>query len=111
LIAVLVSAVVVALGVLAAHFFRAGELAFAAVALASLALLFVRKRWAARAMQTILVLSAVEWLRTLAAFVAMRQSAGMPYARLAWILGAVALATAACALVFEHRAMRERFRR
>lgn len=62
-------------------------------------------------MQAILVLGAIEWLRTLAALVAMRQSIGMPYARLAWILGAVALATAVCALVFEHRLMRERFRR
>jgi hypothetical protein len=111
LAAVLVAPVVVALGILAAHFFRAGDIAFAVAAIASLALLFVRKRWAARAMQAILVLSALEWLRTLAAFVAMRQSLGMPYARLALILGAVALATAACALVFEHRVMRERFPR
>lgn len=109
--ALFVSSIVVALGVLAAHFWRAGDIAIAIAATGSLALLLVRQRWAARAMQAILVLGAIEWLRTLAALVAMRQSIGMPYARLAWILGAVALATAACALVFEHRLMRERFRR
>ncbi len=111
MIAVLVSPVVVSLGVLVAHFWRAGDFALAFVVLVSLALLLVRRRWAARAIQAILVLGAIEWLRTLAALVAMRQSIGMPYARLALILGAVALATALCALVFEHRTMRQRYLR
>jgi hypothetical protein len=108
--ALLCSPVVVALAVLAAHFWRGDERALAVAALASLALLAIRRRWAARAMQAILVLGAIEWLRTLAALVAMRQSMGLPYARLAAILGAVALATALCALVFERPAMRARFR-
>ena len=99
------------MAIVAAHFYRGGDVLLALAALLSLALLFVRRRWAARAMQIVLVLAAIEWLRTLAALVATRQSLGQPYVRLACILGAVALATAACALAFEHRAMRDRFRR
>lgn len=110
MIAALVSPVAIALAVLAAHFWRAGNVSLAIVSVALIGLLFVRRRWAARTLQVALVLGAIEWLRTLAALVAMRQSMGEPYVRLAAILGAVALATDSCALVFELRRMRERYR-
>jgi hypothetical protein len=94
---------------LAAHFYRAGALALAALAVASLALPVVRKPWAARAMQAALVLGAVEWLRTLAAFAAVRIALGQPFLRMALILGAVALVTALAALAFESRTLRARY--
>jgi hypothetical protein len=102
--------VAVALAVLGAHFWRAGEVALALLAVALVALLLVRKPWAARTLQVALALGAIEWLRTLATLVAERQSMGAPFARLATILGGVALATALCALAFQSRAMRERYR-
>ena len=40
---------------------------------------------------------------------ASRQSLGRPYARLSVILGAVALATALCALIFQWAPVRRRF--
>lgn len=86
--------------VLGAHFFRAGNLPLFAVALAFLPLLFVRKTWAARTLQAGLAIGVVEWIRTLAAFAGQRRALGMPTTRLAVILGGVALATAACLLVF-----------
>jgi hypothetical protein len=101
--------VVVAL-VLAAHFYRAGELAAFAVTLGTLALLAVRRPWAARAFQGGLALGALEWLRTLALLVQARQATGQPYLRLALILAAVALATALAALVFRSRTVRAHFR-
>jgi hypothetical protein len=94
---------------LAAHFYRAGALGFAAVAVASLALLRVRRPWAARAMQAGLAVGAAEWLRTLASFAALRMSLGQPYARMALILGTVALVTLLASLAFETRAMRARY--
>jgi hypothetical protein len=86
--------------VLAAHFFRAGNLPVFVLALLFLPLLFVRQRWAARTLQAGLAVGVVEWIRTLAAFAGQRRAMGMPYTRLAVILGGVALATAACLLVF-----------
>ena len=55
---------------LAAHFYRADQLALAVASLALIALLAVPRRWAARAVQVALVLGALEWLRTLAAIAA-----------------------------------------
>jgi hypothetical protein len=86
--------------VLGAHFFRSGNLPLVAVALVFLPLLFVPRRWAARTIQAGLVIGAMEWIRTLAAFAGQRRAMGLPYTRLAIILGGVALATAACLLVF-----------
>ena len=96
--------VVLVLAILAAHFYRAGAMGSASgVTVALLPLLFARASWAARVLQAALVLGALEWLRTAAALIAVRQSMGQPYTRLAIILGAVALATALCALLFQWR--------
>jgi hypothetical protein len=103
-----IAPVVLAALLLGAHFYRAGALWLAALAVGALALLFVRRPWAARALQAGLVAGAIEWMRTLASFAAERVSFGQPYARMALILGAVALVTALAALVFETRAMRSR---
>jgi hypothetical protein len=61
-------------------------------------------------LQVALLAGAVEWLRTAAALIAIRQSLGQSYTRLALILGGVALATGLCALLFRWRPVRERFR-
>lgn len=94
---------------LAAHFYRAGQLAVAVASLALIALLAMPRRWAARAVQIALVVGALEWLRTLAAFAAERVSAGQPYLRLAVILFAVAAFTTASALVFRNGALSVRY--
>jgi hypothetical protein len=96
--------------VLAAHFLRAGQAIGVAVSLALLVLLAIPRRWAARVVQAGLLLGAAEWLRTLLALVAARREAQAPYTRLAVILAAVASVTAASALVFESRRLRERYR-
>jgi uncharacterized membrane protein YgaE (UPF0421/DUF939 family) len=102
--------VVLALGVLAAHFFRAGAWIPFGITIAILPILLIRAPWAARVLQVALLAGAVEWLRTAAALIAIRQSLGQPYTRLALILGGVALATVLCALLFRWRPVRERFR-
>ena len=101
--------VAVALLLLAAHFYRGASWIAFGVTVALLPLLLVRAPWAARGLQAALLLGCLEWLRTAAALIAIRQSFGQPWTRLAIILGAVALATALCALVFRSRAVRERF--
>ncbi len=90
--------VVLSLLVLAAHFLRQGNQAFVVLVLVSGVLLAVPRIWAARTVQTILVLGALEWVRTLVVKVGERASAGQPVTRLAVILGTVALVTGASAL-------------
>jgi hypothetical protein len=99
-----------ALLVLGAHFLRMGHLALVAVALAVVALLFVRRPWAARAVQGALALEALEWLRTLTLLASERRAAGAPYLRMTLILSGVALATAFSLLAFRSRAVKEHFR-
>jgi hypothetical protein len=101
--------VVLMLGVLAAHFYRGFAWVPFGVTIALLPLLFIRAPWAARALQAALALGALEWLRTAAALIALRQATGQPYARLAIILGAVALATGLCALIFQWGPVRARY--
>lgn len=99
-----------ALLLLAAHFYRADGLPLAVLSVALVSLLAVPRPWAARILQAALVLGAVEWLRTLAAFAAMRVAVGQPYLRLAVILGAVAAFTLVAAWMFQQRALSARFR-
>lgn len=96
--------------VLGAHFLRSGHLALVAAALAFVALLFVRRPWAARAVQGALVLGTLEWVRTLQLLAEERRAAGAPYLRMTLILAGVALATALSLLAFRSRAVKEHFR-
>jgi hypothetical protein len=95
--------------VLAAHFYRAGNVVLVVAALLALTLTAVPKRWAARALQAALLVGAAEWVRTAAFFVSQRQGEGRPWIRLACILGGVALISALSALLFRTKALRARF--
>jgi hypothetical protein len=101
---------VLACVLLAAHFYRAGLLPLALLSAVLPLLLAVPRPWAARAMQSALLLGAFEWLRTLAVFSAARIAMGQPVLRLVAILLAVALFTAASALVFRNARLRARYR-
>ena len=95
---------------LAAHFYRAGQIALSALSLGALLLLAIPRPWAARALQVVLLAGAVEWLRTLAMFASARMAMGQPYLRLTLILLAVAAFTAASAAVFRQSRLRSRYR-
>ena len=103
--------VVLSLVVLGAHFLRSGNDAGVAVSLAPIALLFVQKHWAARVVQAVLVLGAIEWALTLYELVQMRLALGMPATRMVAILAAVIFVTATSGLLFETRTMKQVFRR
>lgn len=103
--------VVLSLVVLGAHFMRYGNDVGVVLSVAPIALLFVRKPWAARVVQVVLVFGAVEWATTLVGLVQMRMAQDLPATRLAIILGAVIVVTLAAALLFETRAMKRVYRR
>jgi len=95
---------------LGAHFYRSGQVVLAGLCVALLVLLFFRKSWVPRMFQFLLTLGALEWLRTLYYFAAMRIAWDQPWTRLAIILVAVALFTALSGLVFNSTALRARYR-
>jgi hypothetical protein len=102
--------VVFSMLVLGAHFYRAGHLLLAGGALLSLCLLFIRRPLPARLMQGLLVAGAVEWFATAAGLIVFRQAQGLPWLRLALILGLVALCTLLSALVFQTSGLKSRYR-
>lgn len=94
---------------LAAHFVRAGQMVVVVVLLSLLLLLFVRKFWVPWIIQLTLILGAIEWLSTLYTVAQIRIASGMPWTRMAIILGVVALFTALSSLVFRSKVLRNRF--
>lgn len=84
---------------IAAHFYRAGLTAAAVVALLAPSLLLVPRLWSAWLAQFLLVISALEWARTLLHLVQLRMESGMDWLRLALILVVVILFTLISALV------------
>jgi hypothetical protein len=74
-----------------------------------MAFLIVREKWVAWLIQLALVLGAIEWIRTLVAVAEVRLEYGMPWVRMAVILGAVAAFTALSSLVFRSKGLRKRY--
>ena len=95
---------------LAAHFLRAGQTIVVVILLAMLFLLFLKKYWVPWVIQVVLLLGAVEWLRTLMSVAQVRIGMDMPWMRMAVILGVVALFTVLSCLVFRSQALRDRYR-
>lgn len=69
-------------------------------------LTLVPRRWAAKAVQVILALQTLEWLRTLAALASERMSEGRPWLPLFFIIGGVAFFTFVSILLFMTKPMR-----
>jgi hypothetical protein len=88
---------------LAAHFLRSGSMILVLVALGLASLLLVRREWVSRVVQVALVIGAAEWLRTLVVLAEQRRVAGVPFARMAVILGAVAAFTLCSAALMRAR--------
>jgi len=101
--------VVISFLLMAAHFLRDGRTVTAYVLLCLPLLLILRKAWVPRLMQLILLLGALEWVRTLYFIAQLRIGLGIPWTRMAIILGLVALFTALSCLVFRSEALRNRF--
>jgi hypothetical protein len=94
---------------LAAHFMRAGQTVVMVVLLLLLPLLLLKKFWVPWVMQLTLLLGALEWVRTIVFVAQTRMDQGMPWTRMAVILGVVALFTALSCLVFRSKALRKRY--
>lgn len=91
---------------LGAHFLRGGHDVLLATVIFTALLTGVRVPWSRRIIQAVLLLGVLEWLRTLFVLAGARMEAGMPYARLALILGAVAALTGLAAILLENSRLR-----
>lgn len=96
--------------ILAAHFLRSGSLLFVFLVLVVAGFVLVRQPWAGRALQWVLVIGAIEWLRTLVVLTSQRRLEGLPYTRMALILAAVGVFTLASALLVSTRRAKVHFR-
>ncbi len=94
---------------IAAHFQRAGSSYLAIFCLLGPLLLLFTRSWSVRIVQGLMYISALEWLRTLYFLINMRLDAGLPWGRLALILGGVALFTALSTLIFRHPAISKKY--
>jgi len=94
---------------LAVHFLRSGVLILMVLSLLLPLILLVRRRWATRVVQFCLVIAALEWVRTLADRVGHQIADGEPWQRMAIILLAVAVFTAASALMFYMPPLQRRY--
>lgn len=95
---------------MAAHLFRGHHYALLALAALMPLLLFIPQPWVARVLQLGLVISAVEWLRTIVMLTQERMALGQPYLRMALILGAVAIITIGSAFTFYWVAISRRYK-
>ena len=95
--------------VLAAHFFRGGQIGLMLAACAVPLLLLLRRRWATRIVQAFLVLGALEWVRTTLLIRAVRIDEGREWNRMAIILGSVALFTLLSAAAYLFPSVRRHY--
>ena len=102
--------VIISFGLLAAHFSRADLLPLVIMSLAIPLLLLIRKAWAARTLQLLLLLGAFEWIRAMLGYIELRKSIDDDWTRLAIILIVVALLTALSGLVFQGRSLKKRYK-
>lgn len=95
---------------LGAHFFRARNWLGLAFVLVLLVLPAVRKPVCARIVALALLFGAAEWIRTAYRIGSARADHGLPWMRMAVILGAVALVTGLSAIPFRSRRLKRWFR-
>ncbi len=101
MIAVQLFAVALSLLFLGAHLLRAGGGWLFWAVLALVPLLWVRRPWVARTVQAVLVLGALEWIRTLVSLYQERLQEGQDYLRMTIVLAVVAVVTFCSALLFQ----------
>lgn len=95
---------------LGAHFLRDGTVVGVAAAFVFIGLLLLRRPWVARIAQAALVAAAVVWVATLYDVAEARMALGLPWLRMAIILGSVAALALLSALVFQTKSLRDVYR-
>ena len=102
--------VVLSLVILGAHFMRYGSSMGVIGSLVLVDLLMVRRPWVARLMQVVLILGALEWVRTIYELAQVRAALGQSSTRMIVILSVVVAITICSALLFQSQALKRIYR-
>jgi len=102
--------IVLSLVVLGAHFMRYGNSIGVIGSVVLIALLTVRRPWVARLMQIVLIIGALEWVRTTYELAQARAVYGQSSIRMIVILGVVVAVTVGSALLFQSPALKRIYR-
>lgn len=102
--------VIFSFGLLAAHFSRASLFPLVILSLVLPLLLFIRRPWAVRVIQILLLAGAAEWIRSMFVYIELRKSIGDDWGRLAIILVSVALLTACSGLIFRKKSLKQSYK-
>lgn len=100
---------VVAALVLAAHFYRDGNLPLVAVCVAVPLLFLYRRRRSLLALQVLAYVGALVWVYTALDIVYVRNQLGRPWTAAVLILGSVAVVTAIAGALLNGRRIRDRY--
>lgn len=95
--------VILSIILMAAHFSRADQTIPAIISLIFPLFLLIKKRIIIRLFQVVLILGGAEWVRSMFSYIEVRKSVGDDYMRLAVILSAVAIFTAASGLFLQNK--------
>ena len=107
--ALLLSPVIVACLLMAAHFMRWGQTGVVLLCVSAPVLLLFRRAWVPIVFTVLLFLAGALWVSTIIEFYHVRVAHNAPWARMAGILGGVAFFTVASSLVFHTRTLRDRY--
>jgi hypothetical protein len=94
---------------MAAHCLRAGNLVLVMMSLAMMGLLWIRRPWMRMAVQMLLALAALEWVRTTYLLAQTRMEEQEPWIRAAVILLAVAAFNLMAAGLLQLQSVRKRY--
>ncbi|HAG16255.1 MAG TPA: hypothetical protein DCG69_06980 [Bacteroidales bacterium] len=101
---------IISLLLLAAHFSRI-DLTLLAVLIVLFPFAFlIKKAWVLKLIQGLILLGALEWLRSLYDYIQIYQSNNQPWTKLVFIMGGVALFTFVSALLLSTKKIKEHFR-
>src|SRR3989304_7237149 len=95
--------VIIATLILGAHFYRGANYGLAAVCGTAPLMLLLRRRWVIYVTQVLLLFGGFLWLNSTFQFIQIREAMGLPWIRMALILGAVGLFTAGSAFILNSR--------
>lgn len=105
-----VTPAILAFVLLGAHFLRASQYHLLLLCVVGpLLLLKIRRRWGLVLLQILAYSGGIEWIRTIIVIAQRRISYGLPWIRMAVILGAVALFTVFSGLLLNSRQVKEKY--
>jgi hypothetical protein len=102
--------VILSFGLLTAHFSRADLFPLMILCIIIPILLLIKKPWVARGVQILLLLGALEWIRSMFGYIEIRKAIGDDWGKLAIILVTVAVLTACSGLVFRGKSLKIRYK-